>query len=131
MDYEKIYSFNAGSKLFFETRLYPVFDEEIPEYEKRKADYYFTFPYQVIDTTVFKFPAVYSLKNIPKNKQVQFSFAQYSCNYSWDAIRHTLTSVALLRIKDRVIKASDYMKLIDFKKQVMADVNEKVVMKRQ
>jgi hypothetical protein len=130
MDYEKIYSFNAGSKLFFEARLYPIFDVEIPEYEKRKADYYFTSPYQVIDTTVYKFPAVYTLENIPKNKQVQFSFAQYSCNYSWDAATHTLTSVAVLQIKDRVIKAADYTKLLDFKKQVMADVNEKVVMKR-
>jgi hypothetical protein len=48
MDYEKIFSFNAGSKLFFEPRLYPVFDEEIPEYEKRTKDYYFTNPYQAL-----------------------------------------------------------------------------------
>ena len=131
MDYEKIYSFNAGSKLFFETRLYPVFDEEIPEYTNRKADYYFTCPYQVMDTTVYKFPAIYTLENSPKNKQVLFAFAQYTCNYSWDATTHTLTAIALLQIKDRVIKAADYSKLLDFKKQVMADMNEKIVMKRQ
>lgn len=131
MDYEKIYSFNAGSKLFFETRLYPLFDEDIPEYENRKADFYFTFPYQVIDTTVYKFPNIYSPENIPKSKQVQFSFAQYNCDYNWDAVSHTLTLVALLQIKDRVIKTADYKRLLDFKKQVMADVNEKVVMKRQ
>ena len=130
MDYEKIYSFNAGSKLFFEARLYPVFDEEIPDYANRKADYYFTCPYQVMDTTVYKFPLGYVLENMPGNKQVQFSFAQYSCDYSWDAATHTLTSVALLQIKDRVIKASDYTKLLNFKKQVMADVNEKIVMKK-
>ena len=131
MDYEKIYSFNAGSKLFFETRLYPIFDEEIPENEKRIRDYYFTCPYQVIDTTVYKFPAGFSLETMPKNKSVQFAFAQYSCNYIWDAATHTLTAVALLQIKDRVIKAGDYPKLIDFKKQVMADINEKIVMKKE
>ena len=130
MDYEKIYSFNAGSKLFFEPRLYPVFDEEIPEYAKRKADYYFTCPYQVMDTTVYKFPAIYTLENIPKNKQVQFPFAQYNGSYSWDAATHTLTAVAVLQIKDRVIKAADYTELLDFKKQVMADMNEKIVMKK-
>ena len=130
MDYEKIYAFNAGSKMFFETRLYPVFDEEIPDYEKRKADYYFTCPYQLTDTTVYKFAAVYAPENIPKNKQVQFSFATYNCTYNWDAATSTLTAIALLQIKDRVIKADDYTKLLDFKKQVMADMNEKIVMKK-
>jgi hypothetical protein len=131
MDYEKIFSFNAGSKLFFEPRLYPVFDEEIPEYEKRVRDYYFTCPYQAIDTTVYKFPAGFTAENIPKNKLVDFPFANYTCNYNWDAATRTLTAIALLQIKERVIKAADYTKLVDFKKQVMADMNEKIVMKKQ
>lgn len=131
MDYEKIYAFNAGSKLFFEARLYPVFDEEIIDQEKRERDYYFTCPYQVMDTTVYKFPAGFSLETMPKNKSVQFPFARYNCNYNWDATSHTLTSTALLQIKDRVIKAADYTKLVDFKKQVMADVNEKIVMQKE
>ena len=130
MDYEKIFSFNAGSKLFFETRLYPIFDEEIPENEKRIRDYYFTSPYQILDTTLYKFPAVYTLENLPKNKLVNFLFAAYSCTYTWDAANHTISCYAMLQIKDRVIKAGDYTKLLDFKKQVMADVNEKIVMKR-
>jgi len=131
MDYEKIYSFNAGSKLFFETRLYPVFDEDIPDNAKRKADYYFTCPYQVVDTTVYKFPAGFTLENTPTNKQLQFPFAQYSCDYSWDAATHTMTAIASVQIKERMIKAADYPKLLDFKKQVMADVNEKIVMKKE
>ena len=131
MDYEKIFSFNAGSKLFFETRLYPFFDEDIPENEKRKSDYYFTSPYQAMDTTVYKFPAGFSLENIPKNRSIQFPFAQYSCSYNWDAATHLLTSISLLQIKDRIIKAADYSKLLDFKRQVMADMNEKIVMKKE
>ncbi len=130
MQYEKIYSFKAGNKLFFETRLYPVFEEEIPDAEKRMRDYYFTNPYQSIDTTVYKFPAGYNLETMPKNKTSKFSFAEYTCTYSWDATSRTLSSYTLLQIKDRVIKAADYTKLIDFKKQVMADMNEKIVMKR-
>ncbi len=130
MDYEKIYSFNAGSKFFFDARLYPIFDEEIPEYEERMRDYYFTCPYQVMDTTAYKFPEGYSLETVPKNKSVQYPFAQYTCNYSWDAATHTLTTAALVQVKDRIIKAADYAKLLDFKKQVMADMNEKIVMKK-
>ena len=131
MDYEKIYSFNAGNKLFFESRLYPIFDEEIPEYEKRIMDYYFTCPYQVVDTTVYKFAAGFILETMPKNKLVNFPFAQYSCNYNWDATSQTLTIIAVVKIKDRVIKAADYAKLVNFKKQVMADMNEKFVMRKQ
>jgi len=130
MAYEKMYSFNAGNKLFFEARLYPVFDEEVPEYEKRVRDYYFTRPHQVLDTTVYIFPAGFSLEARPGNKSVQFPFAQYTCNYSWDAATRTLTTIAILQIKDRVIKAADYSKLVDFKKQVLADMNEKIVMKK-
>jgi hypothetical protein len=131
MDYKKIYSFKAGNKLFFETRLYPIFDEEITENEKRIRDYYFAYPYQSADTTVYKFPAGYTLETIPKNKSVSKPFAEYTCTYKWDANSRTLSSVALLQIKERVIKAVDYISLYDFKKQVKANMNEKIVMKKE
>lgn len=131
MEYEKVYSFNAGSKLFFEPRLYPIFNEDIPENSNRLRDYHFTCPYQVFDTTVYKFPAGYTLENMPKNRSVNKPFAQYTCTYTWDADARTLTSVASLQMKERVIKAADYPALYDFSKQVMADVNEKIVMKKE
>lgn len=131
MEYEKVFSFNAGSKLFFEPRLYPIFDEDIPENNNRMRDYHFTCPYQVFDTTVYKFPVGYTPENLPKSKSVTRPFAQYTCSYTWDAGSRTLTSVAMLQLKERVIKAADYKSLYDFNKQVMADVNEKIVMKRE
>lgn len=131
MDYEKVFSFNAGSKLFFEPRLYPIFDEEIPENSKRMRDYYFTAPYQVFDTTVYVFPAGFGMESMPKNKSVQFPFGVYTCNYNWDAATRKLTAIALLQVKARVINAADYTQLVDFNKQVKADMNEKIVMKRQ
>ena len=131
MEYEKVYSFNAGSKLFFEPRLYPIFNEDIPENNNRLRDYHFTCPYQVFDTTVYKFPAGYTLENMPKNRSVNKPFAQYACTYTWDANARTLTAVASLQMKERVIKAADYPALFDFSKQVMADVNEKIVMKKE
>ncbi len=131
MNYDKVYSFNAGSKLFFEPRLYPIFNADITENNNRKRDCYFPFPYQIFDTTLYKFPNGYSLENLPKNKSINKSFAQYLCTYIWDAALHTLTSVASLQFKERVIKATDYPALSDFNKQVMADMNEKIVMKKQ
>jgi hypothetical protein len=130
MDYEKIYSFKAGSKYFFEPRLYPIFDEEIPETEKRIRDYYFTYPYQSADTTVYHLPANFSIETLPKDKAVNLPFAGYTCTYKWDAAAHTVSITAMLQIKERVVKAADYQKLLDFKKQVLADVNEKIVIKK-
>jgi hypothetical protein len=131
MEYEKVFSFKAGSKYFLEPRLHTVFDEEIPETEKRIRDYYFTYPYQTADTTVYHFAEGFNMENLPKNKTVTFPFATYNSTYTWDAATHTLRSCALLQIKERVIKAADYSKLLDFKKQVLADVNEKIVMKKE
>jgi hypothetical protein len=130
MDYEKIYSFKAGSKYFFEPRLYPIFNEEIPETEKRIRDYYFTYPYQSADTTVYHLPANFSIETLPKDKVVNLPFAGYTCTYKWDAAAHTVSITAMLQIKERVVKAADYQKLLDFKKQVLADVNEKIVVKK-
>jgi hypothetical protein len=130
MEYEKIYSFKAGSKYFFEPRLYPIFDEDIPETEKRIRDYYFTYPYQSIDTTVYHLPANFSIETLPKDKIINHPFAAYNCTYKWDATAHTVSTIALLQIKERVVKAADYQKLLDFKKQLLADVNEKIVVKK-
>lgn len=131
MEYEKIYSFKSGSKYFLEPRLHPIFREDIPETEKRIRDYYFVCPYQNSDTTIYKFPKGYSPEFLPKNKSLIQSFAQYTANYSWDAASQTLSSVASIQVRERIIKAADYQKLLDFKKQVMADMNEKIVMKKE
>ncbi len=131
MEYEKIYSFKAGSKYFFEPRLYPIFDEEIPETEKRIRDYYFTYPYQSADTTVYHLPANFSIETLPKDKTINHPFAAYTCTYKWDAATHTFSTIAMLQIKERMLKAADYQKLLDFKKQVLADVNEKIVIKKE
>ena len=131
MEYEKVYAFKAGSKYFFEPRLHPIFGEDIPETEKRIRDYYFTYPYQSVDTTVYHLPEGFSMETLPKDKAVNFPFATYNCSYKWDAVTHTLSTIALLQVKERVIKAAEYSKLLDFKKQVLADVNEKIVLKKE
>jgi len=131
MEYEKIYSFKTGTKFFFQPRLYPIFDETIPETDNRKWDYYFKWPYQSIDTTFYKFSKGISVESLPKSRSLSLPFAEYTSNYTWDAATNTLTSVALLQVKERKINAADYQKLLDFKKQVMNDCNEKIIMKKE
>ncbi len=131
MEYEKIFSFKAGNKFFLEPRLSKIFKEDIPETDKRQRDYYFEYPFQTIDTTVYHFTAGFTAENIPKDKKIDLPFAAYNCAYKWDAAAATITTIATLQIKQRVVKAEDYAKLLDFKKQVLADVNDKIVMKKE
>ncbi len=131
MEYENIASFKAGSKLFLEPRLYHFFDEDIPETNNRKYDYFFDYPYQQTDTTIYKMPAGYTAENLPKDKSIQLPFAVYNASYKWEAASHTLTCISIVQIKERIVKAADYAKLLDFKNQVTADANEKVVMKKE
>jgi hypothetical protein len=130
MEYEKIYSFKAGNKYFLDNRLYPIFDEEIPETATRANDYYFDFPYQVMDTTVFKLGNFFTMETLPKPKIISKNFADYVSAYNWDAATGNLTIIARLQVKQMVIKAADYAALLDFKKQVMADVNEKIIIRK-
>ncbi|MFN8252520.1 MAG: DUF3857 domain-containing protein [Ferruginibacter sp.] len=130
MEYENIASFKAGSKLFLEPRLYQLFDKDIPETEKRRHDYYFDCPYEQTDTTIYKMPAGYTAESLPKDKNLQYPFAAYNATYKWDAEKHELICIATVQVKERVVKAADYPRLLDFKKQVLADASEKIVMKR-
>jgi hypothetical protein len=76
-------------------------------------------------------PAGFNIEALPKDKAVNFPFASYSCSYKWDATDRTITCIALLQIKERIIKAAQYPDLLNFKKQVLADVNEKIVIAKQ
>lgn len=131
MEYENIASFKAGSKLFLEPRLYRFFDEDIPETNKRVNNYYFECPYQQSDTTIYKMPAGYTTESLPKDKNISLPFANYNSSYKWDAAGKQLTCVATVQIKERIVKAADYPKLLEFKNQVLADGNEKIVVKKE
>lgn len=130
MEYEKISAFKAGSKYFLAPRLYDIFNDDIPEKEKRTRDYYFSFPYQSTDTTTFVLPPGFSVENIPVEKTVEKSFAFFHCKSTLNAAGHTLTVVTQLQVKEMVIKAANYSQLLDFKAQVNSSVNEKIVLRK-
>ena len=130
MEYDQIPSFKAGSKMFLQPRLYPFFDEDISDNEKRKQDYYFSFPYQSSDTTVMLLPSGFGVESLPKEKKVTFPFAQYTCKYSFDEAEKTVRVIAYLEITNQHLKAADYPQLLEFKKAVIADMNEKIVVKK-
>jgi hypothetical protein len=131
MGYENIAAFKAGSKLFLEPRLYRFFDEEIPETKNRINNYFFDYPYQQTDTTIYYLPNGYSAENLPKGKTVNYPFAAYSSSFKWDALNRTITCIAAIQIMVRIVKPANYAQLLEFKNQVLADANEKIVVKKE
>jgi len=130
MEYDQLPSFKAGSKMFLQPRLYPLWDEDVPDNDKRTQDYFFSFPYQVKDTTVFHVPEGFGIENLPKEKNIAYPFGKYSSQYKWDEATMLLTVTAFLEITQHQIKASGYAPLMTFRKGVDADMNEKIVVKR-
>ncbi len=130
MDYDQLPAFKAGSKMFLQPRLYPLFNEDIPDSEKRTQDYYFAFPYQAKDTTVYHLPEGFGIDNLPKEKIITYPFGKYNCAYTWNEATKLITVTTTLEITEHVVKAASYPQLLEFSKAVEADINEKIVVKR-
>ncbi|MES2773041.1 MAG: DUF3857 domain-containing protein [Bacteroidota bacterium] len=130
MEYDQLPSFKAGSKMFLQPRLYPLFDEDVPDNDKRTQDYFFTYPYQAKDTTTFHLPEGFGVENLPKEKTISYPFGKYSSQYKWDETTKLLTVIAFLEITQHQVKAAAYPQLMEFRKAVEVDMNEKIVVKK-
>ena len=130
MNYSQLPTFKTGSKMFLAPRLYPILNETIPETDKRTQNYFFSYPYGIKDTTVFHLPEGMGLDNLPKEKSIDYPFGKYNSSYTYNADAKTLTVVANLQIIRHEIAAVNYPQLLTFKKAVLADMNEKIVLKK-
>ena len=73
--------FSAGSKLFINPRVYQISRNKLPKSEDRKLDYYFRFPFEKYDTTIFKLPAGFRHDALPENKEFKCDYASYKTKY--------------------------------------------------
>src|SRR6185436_9198512 len=84
MKIEKIPEFKAGSKMFINPRLYKIYPENLPKAQNRRLDYYFKYPFEIMDTTVFKLPEGYLPDALPAVKDTKCDYATYSTKYWFD-----------------------------------------------
>lgn len=131
MDYEQLYIFKAGSKMFFQPRFYSFFDEEIEENDKRKQDYFFSNPYVKRDSTMFILPVGFTPEQLPPNKIVKGSFGRYESTYHWDEVNNRVLVTSMIEINQQHIEAKDYHLLLNFKRDVEADLNQRIVIKQK
>lgn len=130
MSIEKIPSFTAGSKMFLSPRIYKIWSNELPATDKRITDFLLGTPFIKMDTTVYQLPDGYGVDNLPQPKKISFDYGSFTSNYTWDATKKTLTSIARFEVKERVIPAAQYAAAKKFFDAVLAEFTEKIVVKK-
>lgn len=131
MTYEKIHEFNAGNKLFISPRIYRFWSGVLPKSENRKQDYYFSYPFERTDTTVFKLPAGTSVEALPKPKELSNVYATYSTKYWYNESEKAVYSTASLTLKRHKIPAAAYAEIKKLFDDVLMDATQRIVVKKE
>lgn len=128
--YEKLYEFKAGSKYFFPVCVNHLASENL-KVAKRETAFVFSHPYEKKDTTVMHLPAGFVAEALPGNKELQTAYSSYTRTCSFDKATNQLTIVSSLSLKQHVIPAGDYPKIVQFFRSVSASEEETMVLVKQ
>lgn len=128
--FEKLYSFKAGSKYFFPQKLNKLVTEQLKD-EVRTTAYVFEYPFLKVDTTVFILPANFIANELPAKKELQNEFASYKKHVEYNKDTKQLMIITSFGIKQHIIPAKSYNKLVELFKEVQQDESEKLVLVAQ
>lgn len=131
MSIEKVPEFTAGSKVFLSPRLYKIWERKLPKSDNRRLDFYFSFPFEKTDTTVYVLPNGYKVDALPPAKEVKTEFTTYTSK-SWydEAQKAVYTSVQII-LKQHVIPAPKYAEVKKFFDDILINDGQKIVVKKE
>lgn len=125
--YDRLFDFKAGSKYFFPLCVNKLATENVKPF-RREQEFLFTYPYSKKDTTVFLLPAGFTLESVPANKELQTELSVYKRICRYDKTSNQLTIACELLLKQHVISAALYPKLVQFFRDVAALEDENFVL---
>jgi hypothetical protein len=126
-DLEAIPEFKAGRKMFLTPRIYKLWTANLPKTESRRQDYYFNFPFEKIDTTVFNMPSGYKMEALPEARTNECRYASYSTRYWYNEKSNAIYSVVRMVLKEYKIPSSDYKMITKFFDDVLLDNQQRIV----
>lgn len=126
----KVPEFNAGDKLFINTRIYKLWSGVLPKADNRKLDFYFRFPFEKTDTTILKLPGGAKADALPKGNEINCKYASFRSNYWYDEASNSVYSVCTLVLKQHKIPATDYASVKKFFDDMMQDDSQKIVIRK-
>jgi hypothetical protein len=127
----KLPEFSASGKYFINARAYKIWVSKLPKSENRKFDFYFHFPFEKYDTTIFKFPAGITLDVLPKEQEIKFDYGLYRSKYWLDEKTNSLYSATTLILRQHRIPVADYASVKKFFDAVIQDDSQRLVVKKQ
>jgi hypothetical protein len=131
MSYEKVQEFTAGNKLFISPRIYRFWSKALPQSEDRKQDYYFSYPFERIDTTLFRLPAGASVEALPKPKELSNDLAIYTTKYWYNDTEKAVYCTAVLVLKKQKIPAATYTEIKKLFDEILRDDSQRIIVKKE
>jgi len=131
MTVEKIPEFTAGSKIFLAPRLYKFWGRKLPKAENRRLDFYFNFPFERTDTTIYKLPEGYKADVLPPAKELKCEYASYSSKHWYDENQKAVYSTVTLALRQQVIPAAKYAEVKKFFDDVIMNDGQRIVVKKE
>jgi hypothetical protein len=126
----KIPEFASGNKLFIAPRVYKAWSSVLPKAENRKLDFYFPYPFEKTDTTIFKLPASIKPDALPKDNESSCAYALYRTKYWYNEANNAIYSTYTLILRQHKIPAADYAAVKKFFDGILQDGTQKIVIKR-
>jgi len=130
MEVSKVPEFSAGNKLFLPSRMGKIWSRTLPKTENRKTDFYFNFPFEKRDTTIFRLPPGVKPDVLPTETALKCNYADYRTTNWYDEKENSIYSVTVLILKQHKIPASDYASVKKFFDDVAQDDTQKMVVQR-
>ncbi len=130
MSIRSVPEFKAGSKLFINPRVYKIWSKRLPKSEERKSDFYFRFPFQKIDTTIFKLPPGVKSDVLPKDKDIKCRYAMYTSKAWFNETENAIYSVTSLVLNKHQIPVQDFAAVKTFFDDVIKDDAQRIVVKK-
>jgi Domain of Unknown Function with PDB structure (DUF3857)/Transglutaminase-like superfamily len=127
MAVSKVPEFNAGEKLFISPRMYKMWSTTLPKAENRKFDFYFRFPFEKNDTTIFKLPAGIKPDALPKENEFNSPYASYHSKYWYKESENSIYSATTFILKQHKVLAADYASVKKFFGDIAQDNSQKIV----
>jgi Domain of Unknown Function with PDB structure (DUF3857)/Transglutaminase-like superfamily len=125
-----ISEFNTANKWFISPRIYKMWPRTLPTSENRKFDFYFHFPFEKYDTTIFRLPPSLKVDVMPAEKELKCDYGIYRSKCWYNESENAIYTTAFLRLKQHKIPAADYAQVKKFFDQLMQDDAQKIMLKK-
>ncbi|HEU4859961.1 MAG TPA: hypothetical protein VFT15_09005, partial [Chitinophagaceae bacterium] len=99
--------------------------------ENRRLDFYFNFPLEQYDTTVYVLPEGYKVDVLPPEKEFKTEYSSYTAKSWFDENKRAVYSYVQIILKQHVIPAARYAEVKKFFDDVLINDGQKIVIKKE